>query len=92
VAVRTPTIDWEWTAEPGAVLQFIDDISRCTRAVNYLGLPALSVPCGFTADGMPAAFQLVGRPFDEGTLLRAADAYQRETDWHKRIPPAVKLP
>jgi aspartyl-tRNA(Asn)/glutamyl-tRNA(Gln) amidotransferase subunit A len=60
--------------------------SRLTRPFNGLGLPALSVPCGFSAAGLPLAFQLVGRPFDEATVLRVGDAYQQATDWHTRRP------
>ena len=61
--------------------------SRLTRPFNGLGLPALSVPCGFSPEGLPLAFQLVGRPFDEPTVLRVGDAYQQATDWHTRCPP-----
>jgi aspartyl-tRNA(Asn)/glutamyl-tRNA(Gln) amidotransferase subunit A len=60
--------------------------SRLTRPFNGLGLPALSLPCGFSAAGLPLAFQLVGRPFDEATVLRLGHAYQRATDWHAREP------
>ena len=60
--------------------------------VNYLGLPALSVPCGFTGNGLPTAFQLIGRPFDEAGLLRAAHRYQQATDWHTREPALVSSP
>jgi len=60
--------------------------SRLTRPFNGLGLPALSLPCGFSAAGLPLAFQLVGRPFDEATVLRLGHAYQRTTDWHAREP------
>ena len=59
---------------------------RFTRPFNFSGHPACSVPCGFTAAGLPLGMQLVGRPFDEATVLRAADAYQRLTDWHARRP------
>ena len=59
---------------------------KYTRPFSYLGLPALAVPCGFQADGMPAAFQLVGRPFDEATLFALGHAYQRDTAWHERAP------
>ena len=59
---------------------------RCTRPFSFLGLPAVSIPCGFQPDGMPAGFQLVGRPFDEGTLLRLGHAYQKVTDWHEHAP------
>jgi len=45
------------------------------------------VPCGFTPEGLPMGLQIIGRPFDEATVLRVADAYQRVTDWHTRRPP-----
>ena len=60
---------------------------RYTRPFNASGHPAASVPCGFTADGLPIGMQVVGRSFDEATVLRVADAYQRVTDWHSRRPP-----
>ena len=60
--------------------------SRFTRPFNGWGLPALSLPCGFSRAGLPLAFQLVGRPFDEATVLRAGHAYQSATDWHARQP------
>jgi len=50
--------------------------SRLTRPINGLGLPALSVPCGLSRDGLPLAFQIVGRPFDEPTVLRLGHAYE----------------
>lgn len=59
---------------------------RFTRPFNLTGHPAASVPCGFTADGLPMGLQIIGRPFDEATVLRVADAYQRLTDWHTRRP------
>ncbi len=60
---------------------------RFTRIFNFSGHPAASVPCGFTADGLPLGMQIVGRPFDELTVFRVADAWQRATDWHLRRPP-----
>jgi aspartyl-tRNA(Asn)/glutamyl-tRNA(Gln) amidotransferase subunit A len=60
---------------------------RYTRPFNVSGHPAASVPCGFTADGLPIGMQVIGRSFDEATVLRVADAYQRVTDWHTRRPP-----
>lgn len=57
-----------------------------TRPFNLTGLPALSMPCGFQ-DGLPIGLQLVGRPFDEASLLRTAQAYEAATDWHTRRPP-----
>ena len=59
---------------------------RLTRPFNFSGHPACSLPCGFTAAGLPIGMQIVGRPFDEATVLRAADAYQRVTDWHTQRP------
>jgi aspartyl-tRNA(Asn)/glutamyl-tRNA(Gln) amidotransferase subunit A len=50
------------------------------------GVPAVSVPCGFTAAGLPIGLQLIGRTLDEATVLRAAYAYEQATDWHRRRP------
>jgi aspartyl-tRNA(Asn)/glutamyl-tRNA(Gln) amidotransferase subunit A len=63
---------------------------RFTRLFNATGHPAASVPCGFTPEGLPVGLQLIGRPFDEATVLRVADAYQRATDWHARRPPLAQ--
>ena len=60
--------------------------ARLTRPWNGLGLPALAVPCGFSRTGLPLAFQLIGRPFDEATVLRVGRAYERATDWTAREP------
>jgi aspartyl-tRNA(Asn)/glutamyl-tRNA(Gln) amidotransferase subunit A len=54
---------------------------------NLTGLPALSVGCGFSPEGLPIGLQIVGKPFDEPTVLKVGDAYQRLTDWHTRQPP-----
>ena len=58
-----------------------------TTAFSLANVPALSVPCGFTADGLPIGLQIAGRPFDEETVLRAGHAYERNTPWHASIPP-----
>jgi aspartyl-tRNA(Asn)/glutamyl-tRNA(Gln) amidotransferase subunit A len=68
------------------VIKRMGRFSRLTRAFNALGVPALSLPCGAAPDGRPVAMQLVGRPFDEATLLRLGAAYERATDWHRRRP------
>jgi len=57
-----------------------------TVSANLAGLPAISVPCGFSEDKLPIGLQLTGRAFDEATLLRTADAYQRDTRWHLDRP------
>jgi aspartyl-tRNA(Asn)/glutamyl-tRNA(Gln) amidotransferase subunit A len=67
----------------------IQRITRFTRPINYLGLPALSIPCGFTKNGLPVGLQLVGRSFDEAMLLRIGAAFQRATDYHQRVPKAA---
>ncbi|MBC4019268.1 amidase family protein, partial [Siccirubricoccus deserti] len=59
---------------------------RNTAPFNLTGLPAVSVPCGFSADGLPIGLQVVGRAWDEVTVLRVADAYERATDWCARRP------
>ena len=63
-----------------------------TVSANLAGLPAISIPCGFTQDKLPVGLQLTGRPFDEATLLRIADAYERDTSWWKEVPPIVASP
>jgi aspartyl-tRNA(Asn)/glutamyl-tRNA(Gln) amidotransferase subunit A len=61
-------------------------ILRLMRPFNLTGLPAISVPCGFTATGLPIGLQIAGKPFDEATVLRLAHAYEQATDWHRRRP------
>ncbi|MDZ7728723.1 MAG: amidase [Dehalococcoidia bacterium] len=60
-----------------------------TGVWSFTGLPALVVPMGFTGEGLPLSLQIVARPFDESTALKAGDAYQRLTDWHLRKPPVL---
>ncbi|HEX9445777.1 MAG TPA: Asp-tRNA(Asn)/Glu-tRNA(Gln) amidotransferase subunit GatA [Candidatus Binatia bacterium] len=57
-----------------------------TISINLAGLPGLSLPCGFDADGMPIGMQIIGRQFDEATMLKVAHAYEQATEWHKRKP------
>jgi aspartyl-tRNA(Asn)/glutamyl-tRNA(Gln) amidotransferase subunit A len=59
---------------------------RLNRPANHTGLPAITVPCGFTGAGLPIGLQLVGRAFDEATVLRAAHAYETSTPWHRKTP------
>jgi aspartyl-tRNA(Asn)/glutamyl-tRNA(Gln) amidotransferase subunit A len=59
---------------------------RNTRPWNALGLPAVSVPCGFTSDGLPIGLQITGAPFDEARVLALAHAYEHATEWHARRP------
>lgn len=62
---------------------YLSDV--CTLPINLAGVPGLVVPCG-TSNGLPVGLQLIGKPFDEATLLRIGDAYQRVSDWHTRRP------
>lgn len=66
---------------------YMNDI--CTIPVSLAGLPAISVPCG-TADGLPVGLQIIGKPFDEATVLRAAHAFEQSTDHHLRRPALQK--
>ena len=60
---------------------------RFTGPFNLAGLPACSLPCGFTGEGLPVGLQIIGRPSEEGTMLRVAHAYQQATHWHLCRPP-----
>ncbi len=62
-------------------------LTQYTRPYNITGFPAISIPCGFSTEGLPIGLQLAGRPFDEQTVLGAAFAYEQATDWHTRRPP-----
>jgi aspartyl-tRNA(Asn)/glutamyl-tRNA(Gln) amidotransferase subunit A len=57
-----------------------------TRALNFPGLPTISIPCGFTSSRFPVGMQITGRSGDEATVCRLANAYEQATDWHKREP------
>jgi aspartyl-tRNA(Asn)/glutamyl-tRNA(Gln) amidotransferase subunit A len=83
-----PTIaESDVEAEAGSeVLDLVRRVTTYTRPFNFLGVPAVSVPCGFDLAGLPIAFQLVGRPFAEALCLRTAAAYQAATDFHRKAP------
>jgi aspartyl-tRNA(Asn)/glutamyl-tRNA(Gln) amidotransferase subunit A len=72
----------EKTQDP--LQMYLSDIY--TLSANLAGLPALSLPCGFDRKGMPIGMQIIGKRFDESTLLRVARAYEQATEWHKRKP------
>jgi aspartyl-tRNA(Asn)/glutamyl-tRNA(Gln) amidotransferase subunit A len=63
-----------------------------TYPANLVGFPALSLPCGLTAEGLPVGLQVIGRPFDEAVVLRAGHAYETATTWHTMRPPLAGPP
>ncbi|MDA8157023.1 MAG: Asp-tRNA(Asn)/Glu-tRNA(Gln) amidotransferase subunit GatA [Actinomycetota bacterium] len=72
----------EKTADP--LQMYLSDIF--TISINLAGVPAISLPCGFTKSGLPIGLQLIGRHFDEEAIIKAAYAYEQSTGWHKRRP------
>jgi aspartyl-tRNA(Asn)/glutamyl-tRNA(Gln) amidotransferase subunit A len=64
--------------------------SYLTYAFSVLGLPAISIPCGFTRGNLPAGLQIVGKPREEAAVLRAAAAFEAAHPWVHRLPPSVE--
>ena len=88
VPIQVPSVaETQLPSTDPKLLATLGGMAALTRPFNYLGLPAMSLPCGFDENGLPLAFQLVGRPFDEASVVRVAHAFQSATDWHKRRPP-----
>jgi aspartyl-tRNA(Asn)/glutamyl-tRNA(Gln) amidotransferase subunit A len=88
LAPTTPTPAFRFGEKTDDPLKmYLSDIF--TISVNLAGIPALSIPCGFSKEGLPIGLQLLGRPFDEETILRAAFAYEQETDFNKRRPSLI---
>lgn len=83
----TPTIDEAATTSSDDVERIIGRLTRFTRPFNFLGLPALAVPIGFSSENMPMSQQFVGRPFSEARLLQLGHAFQQATSWHAAVPP-----
>jgi aspartyl-tRNA(Asn)/glutamyl-tRNA(Gln) amidotransferase subunit A len=85
VTPTSPTVPFKLGEKVDDPIQmYLSDV--CTLPINIAGLPAISVPAGF-ADGLPIGMQIIGKPFDEETILRVAFAYEQATEWHKRKPP-----
>jgi aspartyl-tRNA(Asn)/glutamyl-tRNA(Gln) amidotransferase subunit A len=82
----TPCGATEVVIENGQREDMLSAIMQFTGVPSLAGLPALSLPVGFDADGLPVGMQVIGRPFDEGTLFRVGHAYQGATNWHTRAP------
>ena len=86
VAVGATGIDQEFVEVGGKRENALSLMSRLTRPFNLTGQPTISIPCGFTSDGMPIGMQIAGRQWREATVLRAAHAYEQATEWHTRRP------
>jgi aspartyl-tRNA(Asn)/glutamyl-tRNA(Gln) amidotransferase subunit A len=84
--VAAPTIAESDVGNSPDAEAVIQRLTRFTRPINYLGLPSLSTPSGFTRDGLPVGLQVIGRSFDEAMLLRIGAAFQRVTDFHDKVP------
>jgi aspartyl-tRNA(Asn)/glutamyl-tRNA(Gln) amidotransferase subunit A len=86
VTPTTPTPAFKLGEKSEDPLQmYLSDVF--TISVNLAGLPAISLPCGFSKAGMPIGLQLIGRAFEEETVLRAAHAYEQSAQWHQKKPP-----
>jgi len=79
-----PTAAFKRGAKTDPLALYLSDIY--TIGVNLAGLPAMSIPCGFTSDGLPIGLQLIGQPFKESDLLGIAHAFEKHHDWHTRRP------
>jgi len=84
--IPAPRIDdlhkpWDGGTETAAA-----SLARFTRYFNVVGLPAISIPCGFTASGLPIGLQIAGKAFDESTVLRVAHAYEQDAKWFEHAP------
>jgi aspartyl-tRNA(Asn)/glutamyl-tRNA(Gln) amidotransferase subunit A len=86
MTMDVPTIAETDVRDGENAAELLGKVGHCSRPVNFLGLPGLAVPSGFTKSGCPSSVQFVGRPFDEATLYRVGRAYERETDWTDQMP------
>jgi Asp-tRNA(Asn)/Glu-tRNA(Gln) amidotransferase A subunit family amidase len=84
--IPAPAHDARSVVIHGKEVKLLAPLISATCPFNVTGQPALSVPCGFTAARLPIALQIVGKPFDEATILQVGHAYEVHTDWHERRP------
>ncbi len=82
-----PTTQFVATRRGGDAVTMAGELTRFTAPFDLTGCPAVTVPCGHDADGLPLGVEFAGPKWQEGLVLRVAHQYQRVTDWHKRIPP-----
>ncbi|MBI4642092.1 MAG: Asp-tRNA(Asn)/Glu-tRNA(Gln) amidotransferase GatCAB subunit A, partial [Candidatus Tectomicrobia bacterium] len=84
--ITAPEISATDVVVDGVSLPVAEALTRLTRIYNILGLPAITIPCGFSRGGLPIGLQIAGRPFNEGVVLRVAEAYERSARWHEKRP------
>jgi aspartyl-tRNA(Asn)/glutamyl-tRNA(Gln) amidotransferase subunit A len=85
ITPTSPTTAFKFSEKIKNPLQmYLSDI--CTISINLAGVPAISVPCGLDRDGLPIGMQVIGKRFDEATILRIAYAYEQQTEWHRKKP------
>lgn len=84
--IEAPKIGVQRVAVGGETQPVLNLLLRLTSPFNLTGMPAISIPCGFTSRGLPIGLQIAGRPFEEVKVLKAANAYEVHTEWHKRRP------
>ena len=86
IATPVPAIVDIETADADELERIFTRSAAFVRFASYLGIPGMSVPCGFTLNGLPTAFQLLGPPFSEARLFQVGNAYQQATSWHTMAP------
>ena len=84
--VATPVGAMKVVIEDGQEEDMLSAIMQYTGVPSLTGFPSMSVPCGFSPDGLPIGMQIIGKPFDESTIFRVGHAYQQLTNWHTREP------
>jgi aspartyl-tRNA(Asn)/glutamyl-tRNA(Gln) amidotransferase subunit A len=84
VGPTTPGVAFTHGEKEDPIAMYLNDVF--TIPASLAGLPALSMPCGFSRAGLPIGLHMIARPLDEPTMLRAAHAYEQATDWHTRRP------
>jgi aspartyl-tRNA(Asn)/glutamyl-tRNA(Gln) amidotransferase subunit A len=89
VMTPAPKIDQQTVTINSRELSARSALIRLTRPSNLTGLPAITIPCGLTREGLPIGLQLIGRPFEEGTVLQLSHGFEAATAWHRQHPPIL---
>ena len=89
--ITAPRRDATSVSINGVSMPVVPALTRLTRLYNLLGLPVITVPCGFSQAGLPIGLQIAGKPFAEATILQVAHAYEANTNWHEKEPPLPRV-